>query len=229
MTRVSLALLFAFSVPAFAQAPAAPPAPAAPAPAPAASAPKTYKLDGGSTLIVRTWKDGAAASLAHDHAIRATEFSGEATYDPAAPEATKLQVTAQVASMIVDEDKDRAYVGIPTDKPVPEKDRRSVDDTLKGAECLEAKKFPTVAFKSTKLEKSADGKLTLHGDLTLHGVTKGVKMPITIEEKDGKVVGTGSFKLKTSDYGIKPYSAFLGAVKVKDEVQLHLKLVGTPK
>lgn len=209
------------------------PAPIATAPdaahaaAAAPAGPRTYTLDNKSSLVVQTWKEGAAARLAHDHAIEARAFSGEATFDPAHPELLSISVTAQTASMVVDADGPRQRLNLPLN--VPDKDKDTVTDVLKGEETLDVKKFPTVTFKSTAASVGADGAIMLTGDFTLHGVTKSVKLPVTIDVKDGGVVGKGSFKLNTSDYGIKPYSAFLGAIKVRDEVQIHLRLIGSAK
>src|SRR5215510_10909133 len=46
------------------------------------------------------------------------------------------------------------------------------DKHLKSPDFLDVAKFPTITFKSTKLESAGGGKWKLTGDLTLHGVTK---------------------------------------------------------
>lgn len=51
------------------------------------------------------------------------------------------------------------------------------DDHLRNPDFLETAKFPTITFKSTKVEGGADGKLKVTGDLTIRGVTK----PVTLE------------------------------------------------
>ena len=53
------------------------------------------------------------------------------------------------------------------------------DGHLKSAEFLDAAKFPTITFKSTKVEAAGAGKLKVTGDLTLHGVTKSVVLDVT--------------------------------------------------
>ncbi len=51
------------------------------------------------------------------------------------------------------------------------------DNHLKSADFFDVAKFPTITFKSTKVEAGKDGALTVTGDLTMHGVTK----PVTLE------------------------------------------------
>ena len=60
------------------------------------------------------------------------------------------------------------------------------DEHLRNADFLETAKFPTITFKSTKVEGGADGKVKITGDLTIKGVTKPVTLDgeLTKEIKD---------------------------------------------
>jgi polyisoprenoid-binding protein YceI len=189
-----------------------------------AAAPKVRRLDGASVLIVQTWKDGAAARLAHDHAILAPTFSGEVTYHAADPTQSRIVVDVDAGRLIVDDDRARAVVGL--EPGVPQKDREAVDESMKGSDQLDVEHFPRIRFESTAVTQGADGALLVTGRFSLHGQTRTVQLPVTVEERaDGSLRGRGTLRLKVSDYGITPYSAFLGAVKVKDEVRLHLDLI----
>ncbi len=179
----------------------------------------SYSIDKKkSELVVKTQKEGFASALAHNHVVQASEVSGELTWDPAAPDATKVSVTVPVAGLVADKLEIRKRHGQPSE--ISASDQQKVTETMLGEDQLDLKKFPTISFVSTAMEKGV-----LSGKLTLHGVTREVKVPVKIEEKDGAVVGTASLKLLVSDYKIKPYSAALGAIKNKDEVELVLRLV----
>lgn len=74
---------------------------------------------------------------------------------------------------------------------------------------MESSKFPKATFKGKiedpgKVDFKQDGTYTpmLSGDLTIHGVTKPVKVPATITVKGGKVTATTTFKVALADYGI---------------------------
>jgi polyisoprenoid-binding protein YceI len=75
---------------------------------------------------------------------------------------------------------------------------------------------------SSSSARRPDGRIALKGTLSIHGTSRGVTVLVKVTD-DGRR-GTGTLDLKTSDFGIGPYSAFLGAVKVKDDVKLHLDL-----
>jgi polyisoprenoid-binding protein YceI len=81
------------------------------------------------------------------------------------------------------------------------------DAHLKSPDFFDAKQFPTITFKSTAVKGSGD-KLEVTGDLTLHGVTKSITVPLVkTGEKDTGKMGyrTGweaTFDLKRSDFGM---------------------------
>jgi polyisoprenoid-binding protein YceI len=100
------------------------------------------------------------------------------------------------------------------------------DQHLKSPDFFNAKQFPTLSFKSRKVEGSGDV-YQVSGDFTLHGVTK----PITVEFKKGaegkgmegeiRSGGETRFKIKRSDYGMSFMQGALG-----DEVNIILSLEG---
>jgi polyisoprenoid-binding protein YceI len=189
---------------------------------------ETYKLDvKASELVVKTWKDGVAAAFAHNHVIQATDFTGELSYDAQKPDATKVNVTVQVASLTPDEPALRKKFGETAE--IGEGDRKKVAANMLSEGQLDGAKFPTITFASTSVSKDKKGGTLLLGKLTLHGVTKDVEVPVTIAVKDGQAIGDGKLRFKTSDFGVKPYSTGLGSIRNRDEVELALHLVGSPR
>jgi polyisoprenoid-binding protein YceI len=103
------------------------------------------------------------------------------------------------------------------------------DKSLKSPDFFDAKQFPTMTFKSTKVEGSGDT-LKVSGDLTIHGVTK----PMTVDFKkggEGKGVfgemrggGETHFTIKRSDFGMNFQQSGIG-----DEVNITLSLEGIKK
>lgn len=85
------------------------------------------------------------------------------------------------------------------------------DDHLKSPDFFDVAKFPEAKFKSTKIEKgSADNKLKVTGDLTMHGVTKAVTFETELSTevdhpmiKGGKArAATAAFTLNREDFGL---------------------------
>ena len=105
------------------------------------------------------------------------------------------------------------------------------DEHLKSADFFDVAKFPTITFKSTKVEAAAGGGYRMTGDLTIHGVTKPVVFdvqPFSPEMQSpmgGSVVGTqATAKISRKEFGLawnKPLDK-AGGVMVGDEVKIQL-------
>lgn len=93
---------------------------------------------------------------------------------------------------------------------------------------LKAEQHRTITFTlgSYDLAKAADGaKGTLNGTLTLGGVARPVAIVATARDAGaGKVRVTGAYQLKMTDYGLRPPSLMMGAMKVRDEVTVKFDL-----
>ena len=188
--------------------------------APAAAA--DYTVDAGrSTLLVRVWKEGAGSIFAHDHIARATKLSGTVRWDPAKPNASAVEMQVETAGLVMDEPNMRRRFELP---PISAVNRREIQNTMRGPKQLDVANFPTITFRSQRVESAGEGKLRITGAFTLHGKTREVTFPATVERRGEYVHATGSFRFLQSHYGITPYS-FRGAVNNRDEVELQVELV----
>jgi polyisoprenoid-binding protein YceI len=162
---------------------------------------------GDGTLSVRTGRGGAAAKAGHDLLIEVAVWNATVAVD-GDPAQTRMQLSADARSLHVldgtggiqklgDEDKDA--IGTTIDEEV-----------LKGA---------AIEFRSTKVGASSDDSgLTVHGELELWGKTNPISFELGVV--NGRL--SGSAVLKQSDWGVKPYSALFGTLKVADEVRVEL-------
>jgi polyisoprenoid-binding protein YceI len=188
--------------------------------APAAAA--DYAVDPArSTLLVRVWKEGAGSIFAHDHVARASKLSGTVRWDPGKPHASAVEVQVETAGLVMDEPAIRRRFDLP---PISAVNRREIENTMRGPKQLNVAKFPTITFRSQRVESTGEGKLRITGAFTLHGKTREVTFPATVERRGEYVHATGGFRFLQSDYGITPYS-FRGAVNNRDEVELQVELL----
>ena len=103
------------------------------------------------------------------------------------------------------------------------------DNHLRTADFFDAAKYPTITFKTKRVEKGGSGQLVLIADFTMRGVTKELRLPAKMSKptKDpwgGVRVGLeAKTKLNRKDYGIN-YNALLetGAMAVGEEVELEI-------
>lgn len=177
-----------------------------------------------SELVVRTFKDGLAAKLAHDHVIKAGDVDGEIYFDPEHPEKSRVKVVVRADKLILDNTSMRHRYGVPGF--VSEGDLEKIREAMTSKDQLWVEKHKTIEFVSTKVKRNEDLTYTVTGDFTLRGKTRPVTMTVMIDTFGDGLRGIGKVRLKQSDFGYEPYEAFLGAVKVKDEVILHVNLIG---
>ena len=177
---------------------------------------------GRSTLLVKLYKDGPAAAFAHDHVVQARRFSGAVEWDPARPAATRVQIEVDAAALEADAPALRRRLGM-TD--LSEGTRGDVQRTMVGARQLDVASHPKISFRSTAAEPQPDGTLLVRGELTLHGVTRPVAVPVKLTELASGWRGQGTLRLRQSEYGIDPYRFAFGAVRNRDGVDLVLDLV----
>src|SRR5271166_2687915 len=113
-------------------------------------------------------------------------------------------------------------------------DRR--DAHLKSPDFLDVAKFPTITFKSTKVEADGPNKWKVTGDLTLHGVTKPVVLDVEGSGPPIQVMGqtragaSATAKIKRSDFGLTWNKALeSGGVMVGDEVAISIDVEAIKK
>lgn len=197
-----------------------------------------------SSLAILTDKEGIASALAHRHIIVAGKWTGQIdlgsvdqTSENILSSVTsgKASISIPAAELIVDS-PDAAVKIIPvlksanlwgeTDKLAPD-NASTVRDNMLDASQLDAKKFATIegsgAFSScTKKDDALTCKLTLTLVIKEKNVTK--EIPLEIRKKGSSLTATfvGSFAF--SEFGMKPYSAMLGAIAVKDRFYVAASL-----
>ena len=183
----------------------------------------TFTIDPGqSALVVQVFKDGVAATLAHDHVVQARALSGTIAYDPQRPDASSIEVKVEVGSLQADEPATRRKFGLEGEPSA--KDRADIEATMKSEGQLAAARFPAITFASTSIAKQPDGRFLVTGRLTIRGVAQEVKFPAQITLDGGLLRGRAQLTFKQSSFGYQPYRAVLGTIKNKDEVILHIDL-----
>ena len=156
-----------------------------------------------ATLRVKTGRSGAAAKAGHDLVIEVTSW--EATLDVG--DASSIELSADPTSLKVIEGKGGMQA----------LDDDGKADIVKSID-KDVLKKKAITFRSTSVEES-DGGLAVKGDLELVGKTAPVEFHLTVGD-DGAL--SGSAKVVQSNWGMKPYSALFGALKVNDEVEVVL-------
>lgn len=157
-----------------------------------------------SNITVHVGKSGFLSAAAHNHTINAPISSGTIR-ETGSP---YIEFTIETAKMTVK-----------PDPAIDAKDQATIQTHMEEM-TLETKKFPEITFRSSHIEKIADGQWKVDGDLSLHGVTK----PVSLTVKQTGNSWTTHTVLRQTDFGIQPISIAGGMIKVKNEVEIDFQI-----
>jgi polyisoprenoid-binding protein YceI len=162
-----------------------------------------------ATLSVRTERAGAAAKAGHDLLIHVTAWQAELVVgeDPAD---TSMELTADATSL-------RVVEGTGGMQALGDDDLASIHQTIDD----EVLRRREIRFRSTRAQTEPDGsRIRAEGDLTLAGNTRPIAFDLAIGH--GGALSATAVVTQTA-WGMKPYSALFGALKVKDDVEVVLE------
>jgi len=163
-----------------------------------------------SECLVFSFRDGLLARLAHDLKMQVERFSIEfdeesrkiqATFDPSSLQVVGAQIDGQDdPSTLSKGDKKKIYDNITKD-------------------VLRVRKHPEIQFESTEVA-SRGGGYSVEGQLQLYGHSRAIHANVRAEGDRWVTEVT----IHQPDFGIKPYTAALGALKVKPDVRVRISV-----
>jgi polyisoprenoid-binding protein YceI len=160
------------------------------------------------SIEVFTFREGALSALGHDLRLCASRFDIEVLADSvtARVDASSLRLVGAMRG------------GVPEDGTVSDRDKAEIERNC-AREVLEAHKHPEATFISSEV-KQTEGGWSVGGTLTIHGVAHAGTFDV--QRKDGKAVARIDVDMRS--FGMKPYSAMLGALRVKPQVLVVVEM-----
>ena len=221
VTLLAMALPTTLPLDADAQVPPAAPAAQAPLPTPG-------EVDtDGSRIYVFVGKTG----LGHDHGIVGRLVSGRVILD--APQ-NAGQLVFDMPSFLADTPEARKALGLAGETDAST--RKQTTANMLGPDVLDVAHHPTATFdieSALRPQRPVNGAkptVDLVGTFTLHGVARKVVIPAEVGAAGRVLRLIGSFRIKQTDFGIKPYKKLGGVVGVTDELVIHgdIRIAATP-
>jgi hypothetical protein len=165
-----------------------------------------------ATIHVFTFKAGLLARVAHDLRLTLRQYEIKV-------HARRVHAFAVAESLAIDGVMTPS--GLDT-RTLSAKDQRSILETVHG-EILLSRRYPRIELEGS-IQTLADNRHTFSGELRLRDRTRPIKTELI---RSGDTL-QASFELKPSDFGIAPYKALGGAIKLEDRVRvsIHVALAG---
>jgi polyisoprenoid-binding protein YceI len=159
-----------------------------------------------ASLVVKTYREGLAAKAGHDLIIDVRQWGATLEVGEDLSQSS-LQLHADARSLYPRE-------GLRGVKPLTDKDRdevrKNIDEKVLGGE--------PISFRSSAVEAAdGGGLLSVRGELTIRGQSRPAGFELSVGA-DGHVTGTA--RLVQSEWGIKPYRGLMGALKVRDSLEV---------
>jgi len=201
---------------------------AAPAPAiPPSIAGKTYRIDPAqSELRLLVYRAGPMASLGHNHVIVNHALGGTVQYAGTST-AASFFLTVPAAAFVVDEAGARREEGADFAEEVSEEAKSATSRNMQGAALLDAEQFPEITIRSVAVT-GADRELEATLALSVAGHESTLVVPFTVDYSAGRLHASGALTIRQSAIGLTPFSVFLGALRVQDEMRVKFALVALP-
>ena len=165
------------------------------------------------TLVVRTKREGAAARMGHDLTLTATRWHATVSIDSETPDASTVRATVDSGSLVVTEATGGA-IGLSSSQKI------DVETNIR-EKVLHSEKHAEITFSSTSVN-SDPGAGSVSGDLTVAGKTRPVTLAVRLDDSSGSLTASATTSIVQSEFGMKPYSAMLGGLKVRDVVELSV-------
>jgi polyisoprenoid-binding protein YceI len=172
--------------------------------------PGTYQLGpADGTLQVKTGRQGMASKVGHDLTLEVTNWKASVTVDADAGQSA-VQATIEPRSLEV-------VAATGGAKAVSDKDKRDIVKNIAGLLGNNS-----ITFESTGVQVRNDTTVAVTGNLSIAGKSRQVILDLTLAPDGAAARLKGRVPVVQSDFGIKPFTAMMGALKVKDEVEVDL-------
>ncbi|MGH9225842.1 MAG: YceI family protein [Acidimicrobiales bacterium] len=158
-------------------------------------------------LLVKIEREGMAKKAGHDLTLEVASWGADVTVDGDNPANSQMKVNADSRSFQVVE----WHGGV---KPMTEGDKKDIKKNI-DEKCI---KNSDISFQSTSVNPTANG-ARVSGDLSINGASQPAQFEIQL---DGGIARCTA-QIQQSLFGIKPFSAFMGALKVRDVVEIEFE------
>ncbi len=182
---------------------------------------RQFRIDAGaSLLLVRVDPAGPMARLGHSHVIGSENLQGFIQLGQSLAD-TSARILIHLTDLEVDRAQWRQHWGLEA-----ELDRDTIQDTranLLGERVLHADEFPTLEARITE----ADGFPWLpavSARIRMRGEVRQLTLPVAVFDYGDRIEAIGEFAFDHADFGLKPFSAAAGALRVAETIRVRFRI-----
>jgi len=178
-----------------------------------------------STVSIYVFRSGRFANLGHNHVLSAPQFTGFFYLPSNGIINARFDLEFRLDELEIDNPTIRAAAGNAFASKLSSEAINSTRVHMLGEDNLQADRYPFVRIHSLQISGEAP-KFAAKIQLTLHGQSREIWIPLNVEGLPDRLSVTGSFVLRQTDFDVKPFSVLGGQLAVQDELVIEFRLVG---
>jgi polyisoprenoid-binding protein YceI len=180
-----------------------------------------YRVDPQqSRIFLRTGRDGPMKAAGHDHVIASTDVDGLVLLSRD-PGKSRADLRLPLQRLVVDDPANRERFGLE-----PELPESAIEGTTRNMQdkVLESSAFPW-AVVDVQVLSMQGAQADLDVSVTVHGTTFDYRVPAVLAIDSERLGVSGTMTVSHADFGLTPFSAAGGLLRVADDIEVVFDLV----
>ena len=175
-----------------------------------------------SRVYIRTGRDGAMKAAGHDHVIASADVEGLVLLS-GDPGKSRADLRLPLQQLIVDDPVYREQFGLEPDLP-----KSAIEGTTRNMQdkVLESNLFPW-ATASVRLRSMQEAQAELGVTVNVHGMSLDYIVPAELNIEPESIRVSGSMTVQHSDFGLTPFSAAGGLLRVAEDIEIVFEIVAS--
>lgn len=187
---------------------------------------RLYRIDPRtSTVRIYVYRGGKLTKLGHNHVLSAPRFTGYAHLPDNRANTARFDLEFRLDELEIDAPAIRSTLGEAYAATMRPEDIEGTRKHMLSDDNMQASRYPFVRLGSAHIVGEPP-RLAAGIVIEMHGQQHEMQIPLDVAIQTDLLTAAGSFVLRQSDFGIKPYSIAGGLLAVQDEVVVEFRLTG---
>lgn len=184
----------------------------------------TYEVDPeASSVHILVYRAGALARFGHNHVLSVQELRGQ-IWTHASLSKSGFNLAFPVNRITVDDPQARLAEGGDFSSEVSPADREGTRRNMLRADVMDAAHYPEVQLKSVRMGGTVQQpQMTVR--ITMRNVSRDVPVAAIVKVAGNRITASGAFDVLQTQFGMKPFTAALGALAVQDQLHVRFNVV----
>lgn len=180
-----------------------------------------------STIHILVYRAGLLGDRGHNHVVVPGELQSALWLPEDDISSAELDIAIPLNGLQMDPAQAREAVGGSFGGTIAADDRTRTRDNMLGSDGLNAAEYPMLGLRVREVAGELPA-LVLQVQVYLHGYRHDITVPVLVSREEGQLRAEGRFALRQTWFGLEPFSALAGALRVQDWLTVTFDIVARP-